>query len=401
MRCLPGGIASWDGNTDDLVVQSFANRPQPRNRCCQPGESPFETARRDPSIRFDVSAKVADPAYVDATSSQSRAGLAGGPKQSDTLEEDHVPGESERPRRARVPRLTRSSSLMDGELGPDTAGAAPSIAAVRVLRLNRGAIRVKRRNASRRSDELWVGTGYSESGADDDVALYLRIGTARHIVAELVCAVIGRAIGLPVPEPLIVKIRKGDLPTSRLIDHEADATLAFASASVGGDSCAQLLREDSEHALRLVMTWRQLLPTTAFDEWMANPDRNLGNIVFAAQNLWLIDHAQALGGKAAELSSLKSLQQHAFSNVLANLIESAFVPADRADHLKRVQRWLNDNTLALDLEEAVAATGVRRWHTKRERAQLLDFVRNRLLITHSLLCNRLGHPQLNLPNPGE
>jgi hypothetical protein len=32
---------------------------------------------------------------------------------------------------------------------------------------------------------------------------------------------------------------------------------------------------------------------------------------------------------------------------------------------------------------------------------LLDFVRNRLLITHSLLCNRLGHPQLNLPNPGE
>ena len=74
MRCLPGGFASWDGNTDDLVVQSFANRPQPRNRCCQPGESPFETARRDPSIRFDVSAKVADPAYVDATSSQSRAG---------------------------------------------------------------------------------------------------------------------------------------------------------------------------------------------------------------------------------------------------------------------------------------------------------------------------------------
>jgi hypothetical protein len=216
-----------------------------------------------------------------------------------------------------------------------------------------------------------------------------------------VCAVIGRAIGLPVPEPLIVKVGRGDLPTSRLIDRAAEMTLAFASASVGGESCAQLLREDSEHALRLVMTWRQLLPTTAFDEWMANPDRNLGNIVFAAQNLWLIDHAQALGGKAAEAASLKSLQQQAFPNVLAKLIESAFPLADRADHLKRVQRWLNDNTLALDLEEAIAATGVRRWHTKRERTQLLNFVQNRLLITHSLLCNRLGHPQLNLPNPGE
>lgn len=310
-------------------------------------------------------------------------------------------GESERKRNVPAPRVIRRATLMDRDLGLEPLGVAPSLSPVRVLRLNKGAIRVKRRNSRRRSDELWVGTGYSESRNDDDVPLYLRIGNARHIVAELVCAVIGRAIGLPIPEPLIVKIRRGDLPLSRLIDQEADATLAFASASVGGDSCAQLLREDSDHALRLVMTWRQLLPTTAFDEWMANPDRNLGNIVFAAQNLWLIDHAQALGGKAAELSSLKSLQEQAFPNVLATMIESAFPPADRAEHLKRVQRWLNDNTLALDLEEAIAATGVRRWHTKRERTQLLDFVRNRLLITHSLLCNRLGHPQLNLPNPGE
>ena len=317
------------------------------------------------------------------------------------LQEFHVLGESQRKRIVPAQQAIRRMTLLDRDLGPEPIGALPLLAPVRVLRLNKGAIRVKRRSPRRRSDELWVGTGYSESGQDDDVPLYLRIGTARHIVAELVCAVIGRAIGLPVPEPLIVKIRRGDLPSSRLIDQEADATLAFGSASVGGDSCAQLLREDSEHALRLVMTWRQLLPTTAFDEWMANPDRNLGNIVFAAQNLWLIDHAQALGGKAAEASSLKSLQEQAFPNVLATMIESAFPPADRAEHLKWVQHWLNHNTLALNLEEAIAATGVRRWHTKRERTQLLNFVRNRLLITHTLLCNRLGHPQLNLPNPGE
>ncbi len=59
--------------------------------------------------------------------------------------------------------------------------------------------------------------------------------------------------------------------------------------------------------------------------------------------------------------------------------QRAFPPADRAEHLKWVQHWLNHNTLALNLEEAIAATGVRRWHTKRERTQLLNFVRNRLL----------------------
>ena len=96
---------------------------------------------------------------------------------------------------------------VDAELGPKPAVLGSSLAPERVLRLNRGAIRVKRRNAGRRSDELWVGTGYNETGAGDDVPLYARIGTSKHIVAELVCSVIGRVIGLPVPEPLIVRIR--------------------------------------------------------------------------------------------------------------------------------------------------------------------------------------------------
>ena len=93
-----------------------------------------------------------------------------------TFEEIHVLGESERQRKVRIPRVTRRSSLLDGDLGPEPGSAGPSLAPVRVLRLNQGAIRVKRRNASRRGDELWVGTAYSESGPDNDVPLYLRIG---------------------------------------------------------------------------------------------------------------------------------------------------------------------------------------------------------------------------------
>lgn len=87
------------------------------------------------------------------------------------LDAIHVLGEPENQRRDRVPQVTRRSVLMDGELGPGPAVLEPSLAPVRVLRLNRGAIRVKRRNAGRRSDELWVGTGYSEAGPDDDVPL--------------------------------------------------------------------------------------------------------------------------------------------------------------------------------------------------------------------------------------
>ena len=100
-------------------------------------------------------------------------------------------GESQRKRIVPAQQAIRRITLLDRDLGPEPIGALPLLAPVRVLRLNKGAIRVKRRSPRRRSDELWVGTGYSESGQDDDVPLYLRIGTARHIVAELVCAVIG------------------------------------------------------------------------------------------------------------------------------------------------------------------------------------------------------------------
>lgn len=129
---------------------------------------------------------------------------------------------------------------------------------------------------------------------------------------------------------------------------------------------------------------------------MANPDRNLGNIVFAAQSLWLIDHADALGGKKTELAALPEIGQHAFDNRLADMIQEAFTPQACAGHLKRVQTWLAESAAALDIEDAISATGVRRWNTKTDRRRLVDFVRGRLLITHSLLCNRLGHPQLNL-----
>lgn len=93
-----------------------------------------------------------------------------------TFEEIHVLGESERQRKVRVSRVTRLSSLLDGDLGPDPGSSGHSLAPVRMLRLNQGAIRVKRRNANRRGDELWVGTAYSESGPDNDVPLYLRVG---------------------------------------------------------------------------------------------------------------------------------------------------------------------------------------------------------------------------------
>ena len=41
--------------------------------------------------------------------------------------------------------------------------------------------------------------------------------------------------------------------------------------------------------------WPDLPKVVAFDEWLANPDRNMGNLIYVAQTLHIIDHAEAFG----------------------------------------------------------------------------------------------------------
>lgn len=271
---------------------------------------------------------------------------------------------------------------------------------VRVLHLHAGAQRVRRKGEAGKPDELWLGSAWdpNDPGAADQ-GVYLRIGRLRPTTAEVVCAVVGRAIALPVPEPFLVRIERGTLPGSRLLDPAAATCLAFASLSVGGHTFAQLLRADSDAALEMLLSWQHLVPVATFDEWMANPDRNLGNILFVANSLWLIDHAEALGGVQADLYPLAELTNAAVGNRLAHMMQSC--AADwRLSALERARTWLAHPASALDLGTALACTGMQPWHSAADWKRLLDFVQQRLALTHTLLCARLGLPQLPLnPRP--
>lgn len=264
-----------------------------------------------------------------------------------------------------------------------------------MLRLNRGAERVRRAREKHKPDELWVGTGYAHAGAPD-VAVYVRMAEAQPLAAELISAVLGRALGLPIPKPFIVVINRQDLPRSRLAKRQP-TTYAFGCQALGGQDFAQLLQADGDTALQLLLHWQHLVPATVFDEWLANVDRNLGNIVFAAQSLWLIDHADALGGTARNLYALSELTDTAFANKLGDIL-NCLDHADRHGHLQQAAAWL-DSAATLDLSDALALAGLDHWHNRAEQAELLDFVQTRLTTTHALLCNRLGHPQLSLSAP--
>lgn len=267
---------------------------------------------------------------------------------------------------------------------------------VRVLRLNKGARKVPRRGAPGKRDELWLGSAWDDTRpGEPDIRLYVRAAELRPATAELVCAVIGRALGLPIPEPFLVRIGAGVLPRSRMLDPRAPETLAVGSHDASGCTFQQLLSADSVHALAMLLSWQHLVPVATFDEWMANTDRNLGNIVFAADCLWLIDHADALGGSQRDFYALAELTDAAFANRLGDMLQSLAAPR-RADALAHARAWVANPAGALDLAAALHCTRMVPWHTGDEQAELLDFITGRLTLAHSLLCQRLGQPQLPL-----
>jgi hypothetical protein len=284
-----------------------------------------------------------------------------------------------------MPHMARAAAANDVDFTSMSPG-------VRVLRLNRGAERVRRKGERKKTDELWVGTGYCKRD-DLDLALYLRLTDARSIAAELISSVIGRALGLPIPEPFIVAIERRDLPSSRLLQGRG-TTYTFGCQALAGHDFAQLLTAEGDEILSLLLSWKHLVPAATFDEWLANTDRNFGNIVFAAQSLWLIDHAEALAGTQGRLFGLKEQTTERFANKLADVLD-CLDHAARDGHLQQAKRWLN-NAAAVNLDDAWRLAGLDRWHSGAEQTALLEFVRQRLTITHSLLCNRLGHPQLSL-----
>ena len=244
-------------------------------------------------------------------------------------------------------------------------------------------------------DELWRGEVFDQAAPNaPPIQIYLRVCKALPLVAELLCGVIARHLGLPAPEVFVVLVETGALPRSKLLQ-PTQRHLCVGTRDVGGTTFSQLINEDSDYAKGMLRAWQHLLPVTVLDEWLANPDRNMGNILYAAQALHIIDHAEAFGGSARGLFPLAELTHDALTNKLAQLLPTR-TPGERQSLLDQARQWLTFTAGTLKIADAVASAGIQRWQTSDQEAELVNFITTRLTITHHLLCSRLGHPQLNL-----
>lgn len=119
--------------------------------------------------------------------------------------------------------------------------------------------------------------------------MYVKRVEPRTLAVEVICAVVGRAVGLPIPRPALVMVTKRAMPD---LAHD---TVFFGSESVANPDLKHWMEKDVERAIFSLSTWSKLLDAGCFDEWIANADRHGGNLLYGGgSDFALVDHSEAL-----------------------------------------------------------------------------------------------------------
>lgn len=129
---------------------------------------------------------------------------------------------------------------------------------------------------------------------EEIIQAYVKIIPPREIYVECVCAVIGRFLGLPIPKPLIVKVDYEALNNVPVGEYK----LAFGSEDSVYPSLKR--RGINEELFKKLGDFKKTLDIGVFDEWIANPDRHGGNILFdGSDDFMFIDHGLSISSEIA------------------------------------------------------------------------------------------------------
>lgn len=161
------------------------------------------------------------------------------------------------------------------------------IEALSKARLLPGAVRV----TEGRDAETWKGTLIDED--NNRLNAYIKRQSPPAMLAEFLSALLGRALGLPIPRPYVTLLSRSALPESRQWADGVTADLAFALEDARAVSFKRFFKAEAQAGETTLRAWDKLQEMLFFDEWIANTDRHLGNLLFDGR-FWMIDHGRAL-----------------------------------------------------------------------------------------------------------
>lgn len=208
--------------------------------------------------------------------------------------------------------------------------------------------------------------------ADDDGLYVLKFRGAgqgpKVLIAELICGELGRALGLPVPEVVLVDLDEAlgrnepDEEIQELVAVSAGLNLALDYLP-GSQGFEPLLLPLVDPVLASSIVW--------FDAYVTNVDRTPRNpnLLLWHRELWLIDHGAALyfhhnwsGYLARAQSSFAPIKDHILLPVAEDLraADTRLAPRISAELIEQIvtaipEEWLGQEAVFADAAEHRAA----------------------------------------------
>lgn len=262
----------------------------------------------------------------------------------------------------------------------------PMTGPVATLWLMDGATRVQRSQEASKADELWHGQAADPStGAIHTV--YVRLGQAHALMAELLFATIAHALHLPAARPFLVKVPHTAVEGSAR--HTDGVITAFGCEDAMARSFAVMVNEKADNK-GLLKGWDRLGEVATIDEWLINSDRNMGNLVYSNQTFTLVDHAEAFANGQAELWGLDDLiDTTVMANKLAQFARDEMVREQITKLWQRANDWINQEAAKLNVHDCIARSQIEYVAAPYTHAELSRFIEGRLTLTGSLLCQKL------------
>lgn len=216
------------------------------------------------------------------------------------------------------------------------------------------------------------------------VVAYIKKVSPRDLYVECVCATIGRALGLPIPMPMIVKVTHDSLNEVP----EGESVLAFGSEDAGYPSFRRYVK--SEEAMEKLRAYSKCLDIGVFDEWIANWDRNLGNILYdGGENFSFIDHENAIDLTLSESDAARDNQILKVFYSCKSEFEKYKINRDVELNITPIYK---DFPFSLISEKTYASS----YLSQEEIIDVIQFIENRTLHIKTLLSQRLGIKQQDL-----
>lgn len=216
--------------------------------------------------------------------------------------------------------------------------------------------------------------------------VYAKLINPREICIEAFCAILGRQLGLPIPKPFLILADSDSLP----IIPVGEYALMFGSEDANFPSFRRYANCQQSYAR--LQNFKATLDVGAFDEWIANHDRNIGNILYDGGNEFLfIDHGLAI---PAGLNPLLPAKDN-------NIIRALFSIKSDFEKFKDLRTTSQDITPAyrlLKLDDVMGLTRSSEYLSENETKNVVDFLNNRLSVIDSLIKCRLGISQGDMFN---